>query len=145
MYWMISVGNYESMPPQTSLRRVMELLGALGGSLERGVDEVSGNADDVGRLGCDHCRSGSALLFFLLQLVTQSFAFAKVFVQRATAGCGQGTRISRGSAWLPRAGTGFALDHLTFELVDDFFDIPAAQLMQVIGSSNTEVGFLFGI
>lgn len=59
-----------------------ESLGALGGSLERAVDEVSGSADDVGRLGCNHCRSGSAQPFFLLQFVAQTFAFAEELFEK---------------------------------------------------------------
>ena len=56
----------DTHPPDESLGA----LGALGGSLECGVDEVSGDADEVCRLGCDPFRFGPALLFFLLQFVT---------------------------------------------------------------------------
>lgn len=54
-----------------------ESRGAFGGSLERGVDGVSGNANDVGSLACDPCRLGPTLLFFLLQFVVQAFVYAE--------------------------------------------------------------------
>jgi putative transposase len=105
-------------------------LGPLGDSPERGVDEVSGGPDDVSRYGVDVCRFGSALLLFLLQLVTQSFALTEILLEEQQQIMGKAFEDAVTLLGREGTGPGFALVGFAFELVEDLFDIPAVFVEQ---------------
>ena len=119
-----------------------EALGPLGGSVERGVDEISSGPDDAGGHGGNGCHPGSAWLLFLFQLVAQAFVLADVLLEEQQEVVGQ--TLEDRVTLLGREGTrpGFAFDHLAFELVEDFLDVPAVLVEQddLIGGQGVVAG-----
>ena len=110
--------NPDAHPPD-------EALGPLGGSLKRGVDEVSRSTDDARRDKFKPGRFDPSLLFVLLQFVAQAFAFPEVSLEEQQKIVGKALENRMTLLGLKRAGPGLALVQLAFELMEDFLGCPS--------------------